>query len=104
MVPRAPLTLRDAVFSRRHIAQIAALDTELARFFARIISTTLDFDESVGIAGSTHPDALTVAVLLNPELVTAIGHYGVAIETGSELTRGYSSMSWACTALKPTRK
>jgi purine nucleosidase len=94
VVPWAPLTLRDAVFSRSQIAEIGALDTPLARFFVRIVSTTLDFDESVGIAGSTHPDSLTASVLLHPELVTRSSRMSVQIETSSELTRGYAAMSW----------
>jgi purine nucleosidase len=94
VVPWAPLTLNDAVFSRAQIAEIGALDTPLARFFVRIVSTTLDFDESVGIAGSTHPDSLTASVLLHPELVSKSSRMSVQIETSSELTRGYAAMSW----------
>ena len=94
VIPWAPLTLRDAVFSRERIAEIGALGTPLAAFFERIVSTTLEFDESVGIAGSTHPDSLSAAVLLHPELITSANQYGVDIETASDLTRGYSAMSW----------
>jgi len=94
VIPWAPLTLRDAVFSRERIAEIGALGTPLAAFFERIVSTTLEFDESVGIAGSTHPDSLSAAVLLHPELITSANEYGVDIETASDLTRGYSAMSW----------
>ena len=94
VVPWAPLTLNDAVFSREKIAEIGALGTPLGSFFERVVSTTLDFDESVGIPGSTHPDSLTAAVLLHPELVTAEARFAVDIETGSDLTRGYSAMSW----------
>ncbi len=94
VVPWAPLTLRDAVFSRDQIARIGALGTPLSDFFVRIVSTTLDFDESVGIPGSTHPDSLTAAVLLRPELVLAEAGYAVDIETASDLTRGYAAMSW----------
>jgi purine nucleosidase len=94
VIPWAPLTLDHAVFSRDQLADIATIDTPLAKFFTRVVGTTLDFDESVGIAGSTHPDSLTAAVLLHPELVTAASDYAVDVETGSELTRGYSAMSW----------
>ncbi len=100
VVPWAPLTLADAVFSREQIAEIAAIGTPLADYFVRIIGDTLAFDESVGIAGSTHPDSLTVAVLLHPELVTARARYAVSVETGSELTRGYASMSWGVHGLE----
>lgn len=93
-VPWAPLTLRDATFSRGQLAQIADLGTPLATFFTRIVAPTLAFDEAVGIPGSTHPDSLSAAIVLHPELVTAAGPYHVAVDTASELTRGYSAMSW----------
>jgi purine nucleosidase len=94
IVPWAPLTLADAVFPRERLDEIAAIDTPLARFYSRVVETTLLFNEGVGIHGSTHPDSLAAAVLLHPELVTSRGEYGVDVETGSELTRGYASMSW----------
>jgi purine nucleosidase len=99
VVPWAPVTLRDAVFPRAQLARIAAIDTPLARFYTRITETTLGFNESVGIDGSTHPDSLTAAVLLHPELATARGEYAVDIETSSTLTRGYAAMSWGAHGL-----
>jgi purine nucleosidase len=101
VVPWAPVTLRDGVFPRGRLAEIARIDTPLARFYTRITETTLGFNESVGIDGSTHPDSLTAAVLLNPHLVTASGRYAVDIETGSALTRGYAAMSWGAHGLEP---
>ena len=101
VVPWHPLTLRDAVFSREQIAGIEAIGTPLARFFARVVTSTLAFDESVGIPGSTHPDSLTAAVLLHPELITSAAPYAVDVETGSDLTRGYSAMSWGIHELAP---
>lgn len=101
VVPWAPLTLVDAVFSRELIDEIAAIGTPLADFFVRIVSTTLAFDESVGIPGSTHPDSLTASVLLHPELIAASARYAVDVETGSELTRGYAAMSWGVHGLQP---
>jgi purine nucleosidase len=94
IVPWDPLTLRDAVFDQRKLDTVAALDTPLSAFFTTICATTLEFDRSVGIDGSTHPDSLTAAILLHPELVTASGEYHVDVEAGSDLTRGYSAMSW----------
>ena len=94
VIPWTPLTLNDAVFSRAQLAEIEAIGTPLARFFVRVCRSTLAFDESVGIPGSTHPDSLTVSLLLHPELVTARARYAVDIETASSLTLGYSAMSW----------
>jgi len=94
VVPWAPLTLDDATFDRDEISRIAAVGTPLSRFVVRVCEATLAFDESVGISGSTHPDSLTAAVLLHPELVAASSRYAVDVEADSELTRGYSAMSW----------
>lgn len=94
VVPWAPLTLVDGLFSRGEIARIADVGTPLAKFVVRVCEATLAFDESVGIPGSTHPDSLTAAVLLHPELIAASGRYAVDVEADSELTRGYSAMSW----------
>lgn len=104
VVPWAPLTLRDAVFTKDRIAQLAGIGTPLARFVERVCRGTLAFDESVGIPGSTHPDSLTAALLLHPELITAEAPYAVDIETSSELTRGYSAMSWGVHGLEPNAR
>ena len=89
-----PVTLRDATIARAEFDRFGAIDTPLARFFHRMCSATIDYDESVGIDGSTHPDSLTIAALLHPELVLAEASYRVDVETASGLTRGYSAMAW----------
>ncbi|GAA1073265.1 nucleoside hydrolase [Nocardiopsis metallicus] len=104
VVPWDPLTLRQAVFGQEKLDRIAALDTPLARFFTRICGPTLEFDRSVGIDGTTHPDSLTAAVLLHPELVRAASPYHVDVETAGELTRGYSAMSWGVHGLEPNAR
>src|SRR6185437_7964938 len=101
VVPWAPLTLQDAVFSRDQLAAIDELGTPLSRFFLTVCGPTLAFDESVGIPGTTHPDSLSVGVLLHPELATQSAPYHVAVEADSELTRGYSAMSWGVHGLEP---
>ena len=94
VVPWDRLTLRDAVFGRGQLAEVEAIGTPLAEFFLRVCRETLAFDESVGIPGTTHPDSLSAAITLHPELITESARYNVAVETGAELTRGYSAMSW----------
>lgn len=94
VIPWDRLTLRDAVFGSERLDGIAAIDTPLAQFFSTIVAATLDFDRRVGIDGSTHPDSLTVAALLHPELIRTTASYHVDVEAGSDLTRGYSAMSW----------
>lgn len=100
VVPWDPLTLRQAVFGRRKLDRIAALGTPLSAFFTRVCAATLDFDRKVGIDGTTHPDSLTAALLLHPELVRKVSPYHVDVETAGELTRGYSAMSWGVHGLK----
>jgi purine nucleosidase len=101
VVPWAPLTLRDAVFSRDQLATIGEIGTPLARFFRQVCDATLAFDESVGIPGTTHPDSLSASIVVRPELVTASAPYHVDVEAGSDLTRGYSAMSWGVHGLAP---
>ena len=104
VVPWDPVTLRQAVFSRLVLDEISEIGTELSRFFGRVTKNTLVYDESVGIAGSTHPDSLTTAIVLHPELATRIGSYHVDIEAESDLTRGYSAMSWGVHGLAPNAR
>jgi purine nucleosidase len=104
VVPWAPLTLNDAVFSRERLAEIEALGTPLSQFFLRVCQPTLAYDESVGIPGTTHPDSLSVAALLHPELVVRAADYHVAVEAESELTRGYAAMSWGVHGLRPNAR
>lgn len=104
VIPWDPLTLRQAVFAQPVLDEIAGLGTPLSDFFTRICAATLEFDRSVGIDGTTHPDSLTAAVLLHPELVAKSARYHVDVETAGELTRGYSAMSWGVHGLAPNAR
>jgi purine nucleosidase len=104
VVPWEPLTIQDALFTRAQMAEIGNQGNPVAKFFQQVCETTLDFDESVGILGSTHPDSLTVAIMLHPELILESGMYAVDIEADSELTRGYSAMSWGIHGLTPNAR
>lgn len=89
-----PITLRDATYSRKQYDRLTSIDTPIAKFFKKVCDATLSFNESVGIEGSTHPDSITLAALLHPELVLEEGRYRVDVDTQSELTMGYSAMAW----------
>lgn len=104
VIPWAPLTVRDALFTRERLAGIEAIGTTLSKFFIRVVWATLEFDERVGIPGSTHPDSLAVATLLHPEMALEVGDYNVAVEAESELTRGYAAMSWGVHGLEPNAR
>ncbi len=88
------LTLRQAVFTAEQLEEISALDTRLSRFFTIVNAPTLEFDRSVGIDGSTHPDLLTALALLEPGIVARTGRYFVDVETTDGETRGYSVFDW----------
>ncbi len=96
-----PLTLRDATYSREQYDRLTRIQTPIAQFFKRVCDATLGFNESVGIDGSTHPDSITLAALLHPELVLDSSQYRVDIEIQSELTMGYSAMAWEKFGVKP---
>src|SRR5699024_4688925 len=104
VVPWAPLTINDAIFDADKLEQIATTHTTLARLFTKGCAATLEVDDAVGIPAPTHPYSLSAAVLLHPELITAAADYNVQIETGSELTRGYSAMSWGVHGLSPNAR
>lgn len=94
ILPWDPVTLRDATYPRDEYDKLTAIDTPIAKFFKKVCDATLEFNESVGVFGSTHPDSITLAALLHPEMVLAESEYRVDIETTSELTMGYSAMAW----------
>lgn len=96
-----PVTLRDATIPRADYDQLTAIDTPMARFFKAVCDTTLDFNESVGVDGSTHPDSMTLAVLLHPELIVEQSPYRVDVEVASPLTRGATVMAWPKFEQKP---
>lgn len=89
-----PITLRDATYSRDEYDQLVSAGTPVARFFKKVCDATFAFNESVGIPGSTHPDSITLAALLHPEIVLEESMYRVDVDTHSPLTLGYSAMAW----------
>ncbi len=98
------LTLRQAVFGRERLGRIRALDTPLARFFDVVNGPTLAFDEGVGIPGSTHPDALTCLVAVQPSIVRRTAPYYIDVETAGELTRGFSMFDWGVFGRTPNAR
>lgn len=84
------LTLRSALWTAEQLTAIEALDTSLSRFFTILDRPNLEFNDSVGIVGSTHPDSLTAMLVVEPDLIRGWRESRVVVETASELTRGYS--------------
>ncbi|WP_439565018.1 nucleoside hydrolase [Microcella sp.] len=86
------LTLRRALWTRTQLEHIAEIGTPLAEFFTILDAPNLEFNETVAIEGSTHPDSLTAMLLVRPDLITASSRRFVAVETRGDMTRGYSLM------------
>jgi purine nucleosidase len=90
------LTLQDGLWSTAQLAELEALDTPKARFFADVNRASLAFArETEGFDGSLHPDALTCAIALDETLILDAEDCVVDVETMGELTRGYLSVSHA---------
>jgi purine nucleosidase len=93
-----PLTLFTWALTRTHgvldngkLARIAALRTPLAEFFGRVNRKAREFDDKVNrFGGSTHPDSMACAAIVEPSLVRATEEAVVDVETSGALTRGWS--------------
>ncbi len=86
------LTLSHGVFFDDDLARIRALDTPLARFYAQFTRKAEAFERSVGVPGTTHPDSMVAAAIVEPSLVRRTREVVVDVETRGELTRGFSAI------------
>jgi inosine-uridine nucleoside N-ribohydrolase len=86
------LTLSHGVFFDADLARIEAVDTPLARFYRQVTRKAEAFERSMGVPGTTHPDSMTCAAIVEPALVRKTREVYVDIETQGDLTRGYSSI------------
>lgn len=85
------LTRTHGVFDDAKLAQIAALGTPLAEFFGHVNRKAREFDDKVNhLGGSTHPDSMTCAAILDPSLILAAEDAVLDVEITGELTRGWS--------------
>lgn len=84
------LTLAQATWTQDQLDELEALPTDLAKFFTILDTPNKEYNASVGIVGSTHPDSLTAMLMVEPGLIVRESPRFVAIETKSDLTRGYS--------------
>ena len=85
------LTRTHGVFDDHKLARIAALGTPLSGFFGQVNRKAHEFDEKVNhLGGSTHPDSMACAAIVDPSLILAVEDAVVDVETSGELTRGWS--------------
>jgi purine nucleosidase len=86
------LTLSHGVFFDDDLARIEAVDTPLARFYRQVTRKAEEFERKMGVPGTTHPDSMVAAAIVEPALVRATREVFVDVETQGELTRGFSSI------------
>ncbi len=82
---------RHAVLDDAATAEIVALDTPLSRFFLdinRVVRTYVT--EKQGMAGTTHPDAIVAAMVVDPAIMTKSARYYVDVELCGQFARGYT--------------
>jgi purine nucleosidase len=85
------LTRTRGVFDDDKLGRIDALGTPLAGFFAKVNRKAREFDDQVNhLGGSTHPDSMVCAAIVEPSLILSIQEAVVDVETSGDLTRGWS--------------
>ncbi len=85
------LTLRQGTLSADALEPFEEADTPYADFFTTITRHAREFSkERLDVDAVTLPDSLTLACLLNPDLVTEAGTYFVDVDEREGMTRGYS--------------
>lgn len=74
---------------------LMALDTPRARFFQRISRQTLEYmRQFMGREAMYAPDALAVAVALEPGIVRKAEAHHVRVELAGQYTRGQTTVDW----------
>jgi purine nucleosidase len=86
------LTLSHGVFDDEKLERIGALGTDLSEFYEAFNRKALEFERKTGIHGTTHPDSMPCAAIVEPALVRSTFECFVDVETQGELTRGFSAI------------
>ncbi|ESP87418.1 nucleoside hydrolase [Candidatus Halobonum tyrrellensis] len=85
------LTLRQGTIGGARLDEFTEADTPYADFCAEITSHARAFsEERFGTDAATFPDTLTLACLVNPDLVEEAETYFVDVDEREGMTRGYS--------------
>lgn len=95
----------EAVIGERDIAQILALDTDLARFAIDCNShARRAYLEQTGEDGISLPDPVAMSIALDRSVGTSWSRHYVEVETGSPLTRGMSVVDQLNVAANPRNR
>ena len=85
------VTVRQGTLGSDHLDSFAEADTPYADFFTEIADHAREFSrERLGTDAITLPDSLTLACLLNPDLIEESSTYFVDVDKREGMTRGYS--------------
>jgi purine nucleosidase len=83
------ISVYSSVFTDEDYAEVEKLNTSLSKFFLSINRVRRVYcKEHEKMNGSNHPDALTIALVIDPSVGTQMLPRFVDIETQGELTRG----------------
>jgi purine nucleosidase len=85
------VTVRDAMLEADALEVFEDADSEYAQFFATITEHPREFTrERLGVDATTQPDSLTLACLLDTDIVERATTYHVDVDEREGITRGYS--------------
>jgi purine nucleosidase len=88
------LCVRHGILYREELSDIAAMKTRLSEFYFAVNRAAWSFMrngvEGHSIDGISHPDALTIAMAIDSEVIVETKRCFVDVEHRSEITNGYS--------------
>jgi purine nucleosidase len=86
----------DHGFTAEQVEALMAVDSPRAEFFRRITRQTIEFTHQVlRRQGMLAPDALAVAVALEPGIVRKAETHYVQVELAGHHTRGQTTVDWS---------
>lgn len=88
------VTLSHGVFFDSDLARIDAVDTRLARFYRQVTRKAEEFERSIGVPGTTHPDSMACAAIVDPSLILASRPALLDVQTQGRITRGFSHIDF----------
>lgn len=96
------IATRHSVVNAAERERIEGLGTKEAKFFLDVTRSNLEFATTrQGLAGTTHPDAIVAAMLVDAAVIAEAHDRFVDVETCSPLTRGASPVDELNTTGRP---
>lgn len=83
--------INDATLTRAELQPIIEMGSKLSEFYLSVNRAVWEFvKREHGVDGISHPDAIMMAMAIDPAVITGSQRCFVDVETDSDLTRGYS--------------